>query len=533
MRVGARVLLGVVMCFSRGPAEAAITGLQRVAMGLNFPVYATAAPGDRDRLFVVEKGGAIKIVNLKTNTVTGTFMTIADTDAAGDGGFQSMVFDPDYYKTGSPGYGKFYVDVTVDNGNTPVPGPIPGVLSPFSLHIRQYSVNPSNPNLGDASTKKEILSYVKPGTDHNGGWIGFNPKLSPDQPQYLYVTTGDGGQTFNTGIMPGDPYNNGQTIDNDQMGKILRIDVRGDDFPGDDNFNYANPPDNPFVGKAGDDDIWSYGLRNPWRASFDRDKGDFWIGDVGLDTREEIDHQAPGNVGGQNYGWHLREGNVQAPAPEGGPEPADYVPPVYDYAHPAAGMASGPFQGKDVMGGYVYRGPDRSLQGQYFFADELAPNYWRFTDPSNPSGSVENINSTLGVNSTNINVPVSYAEDAVGNLYIVDYSNASFQANRGEIYRIVTNALLSGDYNADGTVDAADYTIWRDTLGQSVTAHSGADGDGSGTIDAGDYTVWASNYGQTVHTPGAAAAAVPEPAAMMLIFQVLGACATMYVFRLR
>jgi hypothetical protein len=213
----------------------------------------------------------------------------------------------------------------------------------------------------------------------------------------------------------------------------------------------------------------------------------------------------------------------------GGPEPAGYVPPVYDYTHPAAGTASGPFQGKDVMGGYIYRGPDPSLQGQYFFADELAPNYWRFTDPSNPTGTVANINTTLGVNSSNINVPVSYAEDAVGNLYIVDYSNASFQANRGEIYLIKTDGHLDGDYNLDGTVDAADYTVWRDTFGQSITAHIGADGDGSGTVGPEDYTVWVDNFGHTVHTSGpGSAATVPEPGGMALAFQSLGLCGILF-----
>jgi glucose/arabinose dehydrogenase len=531
MRYGPGISFCLVLCLACGSARAAVTGLQRLATGLNFPVYATAAPGDRDRLFVVEKGGAIKILNLKTNTVTGTFMTVSDTKATGDGGLQSMTFDPDYFNVGTPGYGKFYVDVTVDNGNTPVPGPIAGVLSPFSLHIRQYSVNPSNPNLGDASTKKEILSYVKPGTDHNGGWIGFNPKLSPGQPQYLYITAGDGGATFNTGTVHGDPFNNAQTIDNDQMGKILRVDVHGDDFPGDDNFNYASPPDNPFVGKAGDDDIWSYGLRNPWRASFDRDKGDFWIGDVGWDTREEIDHQAPG-VGAQNYGWRLQEGNVQTPPPAGGPAPADYVAPVYDYTHGTT--TQGTFQGKAVVGGYIYRGPDPSLQGQYFFGDEISKHFWRFTDPTNPTGTVQNIDSLLVPNVGAINAPASFGEDAVGNLYVVDYAN-TFQANQGEIYRVVTNALLTGDYNTDGTVDAADYTVWRDTLGQTVPNGTGADGNGNGMIDTDDYNFWANNFGHSVHTQSGsgAATAVPEPAAMALTFQMLGLCGIMYGVRRR
>jgi hypothetical protein len=138
---------------------------------------------------------------------------------------------------------------------------------------------------------------------------------------------------------------------------------------------------------------------------------------------------------------------------------------------------------------------------------------------------VTNIDTTIST--SNLANPASFGEDAVGNLYYVNYGG-------GSVFKISTTQLLAGDYNADGTVDAADYTVWRDTLGQVVTAHSGADGDGSGTVDAGDYTVWVNNFGRTVHisSPGIGAA-VPEPATAMLVFQMLGLCAILYGSRRR
>src|SRR5690606_35516870 len=125
--------------------------------------------------------------------------------------------------------------------------------------------------------------------------------------------------------------------------------------------NYAIPPDNPFVGVTGDDEIWAYGLRNPFRAGFDRLTGDLWIGDVGQQTREEIDFQPAGSPGGENYGWRLREGSIATPTGGvGGPPPPDHVEPVFDYART---------MGSTVIGGTVYRGPIAGLRGRYVFGD--------------------------------------------------------------------------------------------------------------------------------------------------------------------
>jgi hypothetical protein len=286
------------------------------------------------------------------------------------------------------------------------------------------------------------------------------------------------------------------------MGKQLRIDVNSDSFPADPNKNYAIPSTNPFVGTTGDDEIWSYGLRNPFRASFDRDTGDMWIGDVGQDTREEIDHEPATRSHVSNYGWRLREGNVQTPT-VGGAIPANYVAPVYDYTH-----GSGALQGNAVIGGYVYRGPDPSLQGTYFFADEVSGHKWEM-DTS--TFAVTNIDSLLTPNTGAITGPASYAEDAVGNLYLVAYGS-------GSVFKINTTQLLTGDYNADGTVNAADYAVWRKTFGS--TTNLAADGNHNGSIDNGDYTVWQNNFGTTVHTLSLGGAGVPEPGVAVMAIQI-------------
>ena len=175
---------------------------------LTNPVFVTHAPGDENRLFVIEKAGAIKIIDLNSKAVSGTFMTVTDTKPQGEGGLIGMAFHPNYFNEGETGFGKFYVYTTVENGGIP----IDGETSPFTSRIREYSVT-ANPNVADAATKNEVLSWVKPRDNHNGGWIGFNPVITPGEPQYLYINSGDGGKQ-------GDPDNNAQTIVNEKLGKV-------------------------------------------------------------------------------------------------------------------------------------------------------------------------------------------------------------------------------------------------------------------------------------------------------------------------
>jgi glucose/arabinose dehydrogenase len=493
MRIAHCVLAAIISvalpCLS---AEAAISGLEPVVSGLSSPVFAAQAPGDNNRMFVAELGGAIKIVDLTTNTVTGTFLNISDTDADGEGGLLGLAFHPNYATPETDGFGKFYVYVTVDNE-------LPEDESPFTSHIREYSVDPENANEADAESVRELLNFTQPQSNHNGGWIGFSPNDN-----YLYIASGDGGNGNDVG--PGhselpDAPGNAQDLTNNFLGKMLRIDVNGDDFAEDTERNYAVPPSNPFVDVDSDDEIWSYGLRNPFRSSFDRNTGDLWIGDVGQGQREEVDFQPGDSEGGENYGWRFREGTLETGGGVGGPDSPDYTAPIYDY-----GRGDGEFEGETVIGGYAYRGPDPDLQGLYFFgdADSNDDNVWTL-DRSEPI-AVDNVNEELGAQFANLGRIGSFAEDNKGNLYIVDLF--------GTLFRIATDNLIAGDYDADGKVDDADYAVWKADFGS--TEKLDADGNGDAVVDAADYTIWRDNFGSSVDDP-IDGTPIPEPALLCLI----------------
>lgn len=492
-----------------GTASAAITGLQRVASGLNSPIFVTHAPGDRDRLFIAQRGGAIRILDLNTGVLQATpFLSMTGIDTTGEGGFLGLAIHPNYNNVGLTGYGKFYVNVTTTG-------------SPLTTRIREFEVSAGNPNLADSGSLREILSFAQPQANHNGGWIGFSP-----HDNYLYIATGDGGGSNDsgTGHTPASETftgGNAQDITANLLGKMLRIDpIDPDPQTGP---NYAIPATNPFVGVTGDDEIWSYGLRNPFRASFDRSTGDLWIGDVGQNNREEIDFQPASNSGGENYGWRLREGDIATPTGGvGGNPPANHVPPVYTYTHPDSTvppLSEAGYDGVLVTGGYVYRGPDPSLQGQYFFLDSrnsfsaADDNYWMF-DPDDPEDSVLNIDNQLTPNVGSAGFPVSFGEDAVGNLYIAYIGS-------GEVYRIATNQLLGGDFDADGDVDLADYDEWLASFGGAL-AHPAAEAGGNGIADAADYAVWRSNLGASVHDGAGAAEGVPEPITAVYLVHAIG-----------
>ena len=236
----------------------------RVASGLNQPLFAAAPPGDTGRLFLVEKTGQIKVLDLASGQVLATpFLNLSGqilTD--GERGLLGLAFDPDFASNGL-----FYVDLINMSGDA---------------EIRRYHVS-GNPNVADPASATPIITIDQTtASNHKAGWLGFGPD------GYLYNSNGDGGV----------PPTSAQDI-NSLLGKILRIDVHGDDFPADATRNYAVPADNPFVGIAGADEIYALGLRNPWRPSFDRALGDFYIADVGNTQFEEID------IGqkGANYGW--------------------------------------------------------------------------------------------------------------------------------------------------------------------------------------------------------------------------------------
>src|ERR1043166_8932904 len=346
--------LTIYLMFATGLCAQQLDAI-RVASGLSLPVFAPAPPGDFDRLFIVQQGGQIRILNLKTGLMNATpFLSASNLQTGGEQGLLGLAFDPDYATNG-----KFYVKCTA-------PG---GAFNAGISQIRQYQVS-SNPDIADTTPAniKVMLSYDQPQTNHNGGWIGFSPRTGDYD--NLYIATGDGGNGDDQGpghIEPGGNAQNNTTL----LGKMLRIHV--DPATG----TYTIPADNPKPSPNPSPspqprrEIWLLGLRNPFRDSFDRATGRMFIGDVGQNTREEVDVQQPSNPGGgENYGWRDREGLIQNPTyatatPTPTPNPPR-VDPIIDYPRTT---------GRTVIGGYVYRGGlFPALQGTYVFGDYLGPS---------------------------------------------------------------------------------------------------------------------------------------------------------------
>ena len=418
----------------------------RIATGLERPVFATFAPSsqntfysgpalDTNRLFIVEAHtGQIEIFDLTTNTRLATpFLDIPDAELSrnGEEGVLGLAFHPDYASNG-----KFYVYLTNAAGN---------------IELRQYSAS-ADPNLANAAGDI-ILTIPHPTfANHNGGWIGFGPD------GMLYLAVGDGGSG-------GDPFNNAQNRDV-LLGKMLRIDVNSDAFPGDPNRDYAIPVDNPFAGAtAGADEIWAFGLRNPWRNSFDPATGDLYIADVGQDAREEI-NVGPAGVAGRNYGWRVMEGDtVFSASTLPGPTDPSLVAPIRVYNRDAV---TGGFS---ITGGYVYRGPATAFDGAYFYADFVTSNLWTLVyenGAATPSiVRSDDITTTAGV----MNQIASFAVDAAGRLFVVGLD--------GELFRL--------DLPADRTDAPA--SLFGGAGNDRLYGGTGADllngGDGRDLMDGG------------------------------------------------
>ena len=382
---GATVLATVAVCgLTALPAAAQALDTLLVASGLQSPLYATA-PVAGGPLYVVEKGGTIKAV---MGGVATNFLSIT-VGTAGERGLLGLAFDPDYAVVGAAGYGRFFVDYIDASTNQTV--------------IASYRTN-GNAFLAEPSTRVEIMRINQSAgqSNHKGGWIGFQPGDN----NHLFIATGDGGSS-------NDPSNNAQN-QNSLLGKMLRIHINGDDFA-DPNINYAVPTDNPFFGQAGvRGEIYAYGLRNPFRNSFDSATGNFWIADVGQGAREEIDFIAAGNGGGQNFGWRIREGDIATPG-IGDPPVAGLIDPILAYNHSF---------GAAITGGYVVRQVGSPLHGQYVFADFISGRIWSIAadgSPTNMSNATELtavFDAGGGGALGNIS---SFGEGANGELYIVDY----------------------------------------------------------------------------------------------------------------
>jgi glucose/arabinose dehydrogenase len=376
-------LVAVVLA-TGAPATADVIA-RRFAFDLESPTFLTSPPNDFGRVFVTELGGDIEILDRVTGAWIGTFLTLPSTSGEG---FQGLAFHPDYDSNG-------YFFVYYTNGT--------------STFVDRYTVS-GDPNVADAGSRLQIIEIPQPAPDHQGGWIGFGPD------DYLWIPLGDGGGS-------NDPNGYGQNIVGELLGSLLRIDVDGDDFPADPDKNYAIPSDNPFVGITGEDEIWSYGLRNPYRASFDRVTGDLYLGDVGQAAREEVDIVPAASTGGENFGWSLREGTIETPAAGvGGPPPPDNVEPIYDYPH---GTATN--EGRSVTGGIVYRGTATEIRGKYFFGDWANQRIWSIEHDGTSVTEFIDWTDQLAPFYGEINGVVAFGEDGFGDMYIVDLDGEIFK----------------------------------------------------------------------------------------------------------
>ena len=343
------------------------------ASGFDALTFVTNAGDGSGRLFAVERRGVIRLLDSLGVVATAPFLDIADrVQAGGERGLLGLAFHPDFESNG-----RFFVNYTAaPGGNT--------VVAEFGL---------AADGNGDPASERVLLTINQPFSNHNGGMIAFGPD------GYLYIATGDGGSG-------GDPRNNGQSL-NTLLGKILRIDVNSGD-------PYGIPPDNPFAGGAGRPEIWSYGLRNPWRFSFDSATGAMFIGDVGQSAVEEIDAE-PAGAGGRNYGWNLMEGDQCYPS-----APCDrsgLTMPVATYGRD--GNCS-------VTGGYVYRGSQLAqLFGGYVFSDYCSGRLWALDAQSALDNGQARVFSMAATSLR----PSSFGQDEAGELYVVHLP--------GEIHRLV------------------------------------------------------------------------------------------------
>ena len=348
-----------------GPANAAVS-LKLFTAGLSNPLFVT---GRANSVYVVEQGGRIVKIDRSTR-VQSVFATIPGIETGGEKGLLGFAFDPLYKANG-----RFYVNVTARVGGQLV------------TEIRRYT----DPSIA-VEAAQVVLRFDQPFDNHNGGWIGFG------RDKKLYVATGDGGSG-------NDPQNNAQNK-NVLLGKLLRIDITKDGYPADPNRNYTIPADNPFG-----TEVFAYGLRNPFRDSFDAATGDLYIGDVGQGRFEEVDRIAYG-TSGQNFGWRPLEGTLPTPG-VGDPVPPGTTDPLFGYTHA---------DGQSITGGYVYRGRTASeLAGRYVFGDFVAGRLWsialdgsglsEFTSAVSPFGTIN---------------PSSFGEDGNLGLYVVDYGGRVF-----------------------------------------------------------------------------------------------------------
>ena len=361
-----------------------------IAQDLERPLLVRFEP-DTNLMYIVQQTGEILIKNDATTLFLDLSKHITIKPMPDERGLLGMAFDPNYSNNGF-----FYVSY-VDTENYSV--------------VSRFKVS-NNKLKADINSEKKLFYFKQPFNNHNGGHLEFSPVDN-----YLYISFGDGGKF-------GDPFNNAQNKGN-YFGKILRIDTNSEN-------GYNIPPDNPFYGsKYEKEEIWAYGLRNPWRFSFDAMNGNMFIGDVGQDSWEEINYLEFDSAG-LNFGWNITEGNHCYSNPEC--DQRMYIEPMLEYPSDAAywksmmGLKEKNITGCSVTGGYIYRGEKvKPLYGLYIFSDFCSGKIWSFNQNNN-----EIIEITASLLSSDQHMIASFGEDIYNELYIVDYLGAIYKIQQGK-----------------------------------------------------------------------------------------------------
>lgn len=412
-------------------AQELSVGLEQVVGGLTEPIGIEHAGDGSGRLFVIEQAGRIRILQNGSLFSTSFLDISARVTPGGEQGLLGLAFHPDY-----PTNGVFFIHYIDVNGDTV---------------IERCNVSAEDPSVADDASCDIIFALAQPASNHNGGKLAFGPD------GYLYVSLGDGGGG-------GDPDENAQDTSN-LYGTLLRLDVDGDDFPGDPNRDYAIPADNPFVGLTGEDEIWVYGLRNPWRFSFDRVTGGLWIGDVGQAKWEEIDFEPAGDPGGRNYGWDVLEGaHCFEDEPAG--SCSDFLAggstlPRFEYSSDGTGHCS-------VTGGFVYRGTAQpQLYDVYVFGDFCSGAIWGSLPKC--SGSPE----FRELADTSIRVS-TFGEDEAGELYVAEFSRT---AGAGAIHRVVVSSGGPAINPSPATLDYGTRSAGDTVTLETLLTHTGSGAD--------------------------------------------------------
>jgi len=356
-----------------------------VATGLSFPTHVASPPGDTSRLVVIQQNGVILLI--KDDVLLPTpFLDISSLiPQEAFNGLLGIAFHPDYDTNGF-----FYLHHST--------GPDPS----DRMTIARYTVS-GDPDIADPLSREEILVLPYPGAPghHLGGWIGFGPD------GMLYIPLGDGQTTgFETagGARSQDLAS--------PWGKTLRIDVDGDDYPGDDDRDFAIPPDNPFVGLGGEEAVWNLGLRQPYRADFDSETGDFWLTDVGWQSREEVEFIPVESPGGENFGWNCSEGTGCFTNLNCSCTLTSITYPYFEYDHS---------QGCSIIGGALYRGTVLdNFQGRFFFADWCTNRIWSIREQAGSTAGLVEHTAELAPDVGDFTSILSIAKDGAGEIYITD-----------------------------------------------------------------------------------------------------------------